>query len=394
MDLNLSSDKPVVVVSVGDMNGIGPEVTCKALNNMAPDLLLPVLAGPAHVFRKAAKPLGISWNPITLSSHAELRHHLRGNRPESGPNGTSALTRAILLDTTQDLLTEFQNDTEPVPSFGSTLTVQPGSETATAGRIAMQAVTLAAELCMKGTADAMVTAPISKKAISMAGYTIPGHTGYLAACAGRAAEDVLMTLVSRDLRVALVTEHIPVHQISNHLSKDLIFKKLSLLHHSLIFDHGIPSPRIAVLGLNPHAGDQGVLGSEEIDIIQPAIQHASEMGLDVQGPYPADAYFGMKKYHQTDAVLAMYHDQGLAPFKALTFGGGVNMTAGLPFVRTSPDHGTAFDIAGRGTASADSMSEAIKMAVRCSQNRKSKMPDHTAEIPGIEQHQPEPNKTK
>ena len=208
--------------------------------------------------------------------------------------------------------------------------------------------------------DVLVTAPINKDMIQSKDFNFPGHTEYLAKIAG--TEKVLMFLVSDVLKVGIVTGHLPLKDVAQSITKEKILEKLTLMQESLIRDFGVPKPRIAVLGLNPHAGDNGLLGNEEKEIILPAIREAFDKGAYVFGPYGADGFFGSGVYKQFDAVLAMYHDQGLAPFKALAFDSGVNFTAGLPIVRTSPDHGTAYDLAGKGKADEASLRNAIFVA--------------------------------
>jgi 4-hydroxythreonine-4-phosphate dehydrogenase len=245
--------------------------------------------------------------------------------------------------------------------------VEPGRLTAESGRLAMRSVSMAIEECLDGRLDGIVTAPISKEAIQLAGFDFPGHTEFLAK--QTAVKDFLMMLVSGDLRVALLTIHEPIARVAGLITQERILSSLNTLSDALRSDFGVEKPRIAVLGLNPHAGDGGVIGTEEIEIIKPALEAAQATGLDVAGPFPADGFFGRRGDKEFDALLAMYHDQGLAPFKALAMGAGVNVTLGLPIVRTSPDHGTAFGIAGEGVASADSMKEAILRASDIVQKR-------------------------
>ncbi len=215
--------------------------------------------------------------------------------------------------------------------------------------------------------DILVTAPINKDSIREAGFKFPGHTEYLAHIAN--SDNVLMFLVAENLRIGVATGHIAIKDVASSLTCVAIQKKLALMSESLTLDFGCSSPKIAVLGLNPHAGDNGLMGDEEKTIISPAIREAKSSGVNAYGPYAADGFFGSGAYKDFDGVLAMYHDQGLAPFKALSFGRGVNFTAGLPIVRTSPDHGTGFDIAGKGIAMADSMRAAIYLAQDIRKNR-------------------------
>jgi 4-hydroxythreonine-4-phosphate dehydrogenase len=244
---------------------------------------------------------------------------------------------------------------------------RPGEASKEAGAVAMTSLELAVGHLAKTAVDVLVTAPINKDTIRQAGFAFPGHTEYLANEAG--VKDVLMLLCCDGLRIGMVTGHVALKDVASHLSASAIVNKLTLMNQSLVKDFGLPTPRIAVLGLNPHAGDNGMMGDEEKRILAPAIQQATAQGIGVHGPYAADGFFGSGAFRKFDGVLAMYHDQGLAPFKALSFGRGVNFTAGLPVVRTSPDHGTGFDIAGQGQANGDSFREAIRLACDVRLNR-------------------------
>jgi len=244
---------------------------------------------------------------------------------------------------------------------------QPGKLTSEAGQFSYKSLERAVDDLASSKVDVLVTAPINKEAITKSGFKFPGHTEYLAHMAN--AEDVLMFLVADNLRIGIVTGHIALKDVASSLSAKSIKSKLELMHESLTRDFGCPSPRIAVLGLNPHAGDNGLMGDEEQNIISPVIKDANTAGMKVFGPFAADGFFGSGAHKDFDGVLAMYHDQGLAPFKAMSFGRGVNFTAGLPIVRTSPDHGTGFDIAGQGIASPDSMRTAIFLAQDIYKNR-------------------------
>lgn len=241
--------------------------------------------------------------------------------------------------------------------FDGEVNVEPGVLSKEAGEIAFKSLEKAVADLITGKIDVLVTAPINKKSIQNEAFKHPGHTEYLAEKTN--SKDYLMLLISDELRIGTLTGHLPVSKVSSAINGDKIFSKLQLLHKSLITDFGVRKPKIAVLGLNPHAGDDGLIGKEEQDIILPAIQKAKEANILAFGPYSADGFFGSATFRQFDAVLAMYHDQGLIPFKTLAFHHGVNFTAGLPVVRTSPDHGTGFDIAGKNIASADSLREAI-----------------------------------
>ncbi|OZC02113.1 4-hydroxythreonine-4-phosphate dehydrogenase PdxA [Rubricoccus marinus] len=321
--------RPTLALTLGDPNGIGPEIVLKAARDagLAPLARL-VAVGPANVLEAQADALGLG--PITrLDGFADV-----------APEGTLGV-----IDT-GDAETEW------------------GRTTASGGRAAIDAVARACDACLSGEADGMVTAPLSKEAISLAGVSFPGHTEYLQDRTG--APDVVMVLASNlargALRVALTTVHEPIARVAALVTQERIGTVLNTLDAGLRQRLGVPEPRIAVLGLNPHASDGGVIGAEDLTVVAPAVEAARARGVNASGPFPADAFFGRGSWSRVDAVLAMYHDQGLAPFKALAMGGGVNLTLGLPIVRTSPDHGTAFDIAGRGIADASSFAEAVRMA--------------------------------
>ena len=237
-----------------------------------------------------------------------------------------------------------------------------------AGKAALGALERAIEEYKEGLVDVIVTAPINKHTIQSETFAFPGHTEYIEERLGNGAKS-LMILMKDDFRVALVTGHIPVSQIASTITKELIQEKLAIFNHSLKQDFAIGAPRIAVLSLNPHAGDEGLLGKEEEEIIIPALKEMAARGILCYGPYPADGFMGSGNFTHFDGVLAMYHDQGLAPFKALVMDEGVNYTAGLPVIRTSPAHGTAYDIAGKGLASEDSFRQAIYVAIDVFRNR-------------------------
>ncbi len=326
--------RPTLLLTLGDPNGIGPEVVLKAAPLVA-DVARVVAVGSAAVLAEQAHALG-------LGGVAAL-----GSLTDEAPAGALAV-----LDTG---LSGF--------SWGET--------TAEGGRQATAAIERAAALCLAGQADGMVTAPISKEAIHAAGSPFPGHTEMLQALTG--AGTVVMVLAADlpagPLRVALVTVHVPVSAVAGLVTPERIAAVCETLAAALRVDLGIASPRLAVLGLNPHAGDGGILGTEERDVIAPTLAALRDRGIDATGPFPADAFFGRGGWTRADAVVAMYHDQGLAPFKALAQGAGVNVTLGLPIVRTSPDHGTAFDVAGRGIADSSSMVAAIRMAADMARRR-------------------------
>jgi 4-hydroxythreonine-4-phosphate dehydrogenase len=316
-----------IAISIGDVNGIGPEVVIKSLREFALTGITPIILG-------SKKVLDFWLNNMSASLDYHLVESIGGVHEQ----------HINLLQTFAD----------------EDISVTPGDFSKQSGRCAMLAVEKGISLCKSKQADALVTAPISKEAVNFAGYHIPGHTEFLAEKTG--TSDFMMILVHKNLRVGLVTGHIPLSETATALSTDRIKKYIHLMHNALQSDFNISSPNIAVLGLNPHAGDGGIIGTEEQDIITPAIDDARSEGLSVSGPHPADGFFGNRKYEEYDGIVAMYHDQGLIPFKTLSFGGGVNFTAGLPIIRTSPDHGTAFDIAGENKANPSSFLEAFKLA--------------------------------
>ena len=243
-----------------------------------------------------------------------------------------------------------------------------GTATPAAGAWAVKSLTRAMDDLQAGLIDVLVTAPFNKSNVQGPDFNFPGHTEFLAQRTG--VNEHLMLLVSDSLRVGTVTGHVPLQNVAGMLSIEKVLGKLQVMNHSLLQDFGIRKPRIAVLGLNPHAGDNGLIGKEEETIIAPAIKKANDEGMLVFGPYSADGFFGSGTWKKFDGVMAMYHDQGLVPFKSIAFHHGVNFTAGLPVIRTSPDHGTAYDIAGKNIASPDSFREAVYMAIDIFRNRK------------------------
>jgi len=238
--------------------------------------------------------------------------------------------------------------------------VTPGKIHKAAGKISGDAVTIATKLCIKKEFDAMITLPISKEALNLGGYNYPGHTEMLTKLTS--STDTVMVLYSEEFSVALITGHVALKDVSINLNGELIFKKVAAVNNSLVRDFKIKNPKISVLSLNPHGGDGGLIGKEETNIIEPVIEKMNAIGFNLRGPYSSDAYFANQSYKKFDMTIAMYHDQGLIPFKMLSFECGVNFTAGLNIIRTSPDHGTAFDIAGGGRANPESTIHAIKLA--------------------------------
>lgn len=269
-----------------------------------------------------------------------------------------------------------------VLSSDATFEVKCGEASAEAGKEALLSLDRAIADAQKGHLEALVTLPLDKHTVAANADGFSGHTGYLAEKLGTDA--YLMMLISEELKVALVTEHVPITELKSHINQEKIATKLKVLHQTLVTHYHLNKPRIAVLGLNPHAGDGGTLGKEEQEMIIPAIKEVFDEGMLVYGPYAADAFFGSGQYKSFDGVMAMYHDQGLIPFKTLAFYDGVNFTAGLPLVRTSPDHGTAYNLAGKGEASLVSFRNALFDAVHLIKSAKQYEIDHEQPLPYTE----------
>ncbi|GAB4022010.1 hypothetical protein GCM10028808_68510 [Spirosoma migulaei] len=330
-------DRLVIGISLGDYNGIGPEVILKALQyNRLQKICTPVIYGSMRILNRYRNLLNLKdWNLNGAQTIGQISHKL-----------TNVIT--CWPDQNQE--------------------IQPGQVTPEAGQAALACLQRAVDDLKNGKLDALVTAPINKYNIQSEEFKFPGHTEYLAQEFG--VEDNLMFMVSETLRIGVVTGHVPLGRVRQNVTRERIVQKLHMMMQSLKQDFGIEKPKIAVLGLNPHAGEEGLLGSEEQDIIKPLLIELANKGELVFGPYPADGFFGTRAYKKFDAVLAMYHDQGLIPFKAIAFEEGVNFTAGMPAVRTSPDHGTAYDIAGKDLADETSMLQAIYTAIDVARNRK------------------------
>ncbi len=331
-----AENKPIIGISCGDTNGIGLEVIIKTLSDARMlEICTPVIFASNKVinfYRKSLPDINFSFMSVKDSSRIN-------------PKQVNAYNC-------------WEEDME----------INPGQITADGGKYAIISLTVAAEALKAGKLDGLVTAPIHKKNIQSDTFNYPGHTPYLKNLFE--VKDVVMFMVAENMRVALVTEHLPLKDVAQNISKESILSKLLLMNESLKKDFGINKPKIAVLGLNPHSGDEGLLGKEEEEIIRPAIKDAKQKNILCFGPYPSDAFFARGQYEKFDAVLAMYHDQGLIPFKSLAHGEGVNYTAGIKGIRTSPDHGVAFDIAGKGIADESSFREAIFTAVQIIHNRK------------------------
>ena len=317
-------------ISMGDPNGIGAEVVIKSLSDKRiTELCTPIIFGSSKLLSHTKKVMNIQ----------DFNFHVA-----------------------RDMQQIRENWVNVIQSWKGDFQVNYGVLDPRAGEFARASLDACIEAGKKGEIDAMVTAPFSKYAIQSENFQFPGHTEYLAEHFSENKKN-LMILASGDLRVALVTGHLPIREVADHLKGELIESKIKLFAKSLRQDFGVRKPKIAVFALNPHAGDSGRLGSEEKEIITPSIEKFKDEKFLVYGPFAADGFFGQADYKKYDGVLAMYHDQGLAPFKALSFGNGVNFTAGMSIIRTSPDHGTAMAIAGQGIADESSMREALYFAL-------------------------------
>jgi 4-hydroxythreonine-4-phosphate dehydrogenase len=329
-------DKIKIGISIGDVNGIGMEVIMKTLmNNRILDYCTPIVYGHTKVASFHRKTMDIdefNFNVIDNATQAKIK-------------------RANIINC-------WEEDVK----------IELGMSTETGGKYAFISLERALDDLIAGNTDALVTAPINKNNIQSDNFQFAGHTEYIQSKTNSA--DSLMFLISEDVRIGVVTGHIPVQEIPEKISVEKIVSKLSLMSESLKKDFWIQKPKIAVLGLNPHAGDNGLIGKEELEIITPAIAEANLQGIFAFGPFSADGFFAARTYCQFDAVLAMYHDQGLIPFKQIAFHNGVNFTAGLPVVRTSPDHGTGYDIAGKNQASENSFREALFTAINIVERRR------------------------
>jgi 4-hydroxythreonine-4-phosphate dehydrogenase len=329
MEKDTRKKKALIGITLGDLNGVGPEVIIKSLSdNKMLDHLTPVIYGSANVISFYRKALDMeSFNYTQIKAVSEVNHR-----------------KVNVLNCWED-----------------TLEINPGQSNEIGGKYAFEALKHATADLKEGKIDALVTAPINKHNIQQDDFKFVGHTEYLTEASGK--KDSLMFLISDSFRIGIVTGHMPLKDVAKSVTKEKIETKLKFMQNSLKKDFGIVKPKIAILGLNPHAGENGLLGDEEKEIIEPLILEQKNKGNIVMGPFPADGFFGAAQQNKYDGILAMYHDQGLIPFKSLAFDTGVNYTAGLPFVRTSPDHGTAYSIAGKNQASETSMRNAIYMAL-------------------------------
>lgn len=335
-DATRTDDKPILGITIGDINGIGPEVIIKALSDSRLlNLFTPLIYGSTKVLSFYKKALN-----ITDFNYSQSK------------NPGQLIPRKINV----------------INCWNEHYEVKAGEDTPEGGKCAFMALERAVSDLKEGLIDGLVTAPINKNNIQNDQFKFPGHTEYLASKFD--SKDILMMMVGHSMKVGVATGHIPIKEVSQMLTKELLMKKIRLMNQSLKNDFGIIKPKIAVLGLNPHAGENGLLGAEENEMIKPAIKELKDKGILAFGPFPADGFFGVAQYQKVDGIMAMYHDQGLIPFKALAFDNGVNFTAGLPVVRTSPDHGTAFNIAGKDQADPSSIREAIYLAIDVIHQRK------------------------
>jgi 4-hydroxythreonine-4-phosphate dehydrogenase len=309
--------KPKIVIACGDPNGVGPEIAIKILNN---------------------RGITAQYEIKVIAPYSVIEHYCHSMElpfPD----------KCSIID---------------IPDLK--IRVKEGRIDNKAGHVAADSIRIGVELCLRKDFDALVTLPISKKSFNLAGFDFPGHTEYLKALTG--CERTIMIMYSKQLVITPVTIHIPLRKVTTVLEKSVLKSNLLLLHKTLINNFKVSAPKIAVLAINPHAGDGGLHGSEEKTKLEPVIKELRSEGMDVQGPFPADGFFGNSTYKNFDAVAGAYHDQALIPFKIIAEGHGVNYTAGLPIIRTSPTHGTAFDIAGKNIANTESTVEAIKLAVK------------------------------
>lgn len=328
-------EKPKIGITTGDLNGVGLETIIKVFSDTRLlDLCTPVIFGSNKVLNFYRKTL-----------------------PDYQVNFTVVKSLDQLNPKQVNIFSCWEEDVQ----------ITPGELTETAGKYAVRSLQVATLSLKEGGIDAMVTAPIHKKNTQSQDFQFTGHTPYLKSEFN--AKDVVMMLYAGDFRVALITEHLPISEVSRHITQELIISRVMMIKESMQKDFGIDKPKIAILGLNPHAGDNGLIGKEEEKVIRPAMDILQQKGYHVFGPYSADGFFAHNMQSKFDVVVAMYHDQGLIPFKSLSATDGVNYTIGLPVVRTSPDHGTAFDIAGKGEANPDSLREAVFEAISILEHR-------------------------
>jgi 4-hydroxythreonine-4-phosphate dehydrogenase len=327
------SEKIKLGISIGDFNGIGIEIILKTfLDKRMLDFCTPIIFGSTKLITSYKKNTNLNVQF----------------------NGVKNADKAI------------QGKINIVNLWKEDLEVELGKPTKESGKYAFLSLEAATNALVNNEIDVLVTAPINKDNIQSEEFKFPGHTEYLES---KLEGESLMILMTNSLRIGLITGHIPISKVSETISPSLIKRKVAILYSTLVQDFAIPKPKIAILGLNPHCGDHGVIGLEDDEIIKPTILEIQEEGQLVYGPYAADSFFGSENYKNFDAILAMYHDQGLAPFKTLSFGEGVNYTAGLNKVRTSPDHGTAYELAGKDKANINSFKEAVFSAIQIFRTR-------------------------
>ena len=328
--------KPVIAFTIGDINGVGPELILRAFSNKKMlEICTPIIYGSSNIlsfYKRLLKLNDFSYKAIEDCSQAD--------------------TRRINL----------------IKCFNKEYEVTPGISTSEGGEASFLSLKKASKDWVEKKVDALVTGPINKKNIQNQDFTFPGHTEFLTELSG--AKNSLMLMTSSFLKLGVVTGHIPLKDVSKSISKSLIIDKAGMLDKTLREDFGIARPKIAILGLNPHASDDGLLGTEDLDIVKPAIAALNDKGILAYGPFSSDGFFGTGNFKPYDGVLAMYHDQGLIPFKTIAFEEGVNYTSGLELVRTSPDHGTAYDIVGKGKLDTSSFRNAIYTAIDVLKNRK------------------------
>ena len=334
-DKERNDDKIKIGITQGDINGIGYEVIIKSLtDNRIMELCTPIVYGSSKIASYHRKTLCITDFNFNLIKNANLASQKR-------PNIINCNDREIKIEL--------------------------GRSTSIAGELSYESLEMAIDDMKNNLFDVLVTGPINKKNIQSNDFKFPGHTEYLAQKFD--TKDHLMLMVSENIRIGVVTGHVPIKEVSEKITVDLIMKKLITMNESLQIDFGIRKPKIALLGLNPHTGDEGVIGVEEEEVIIPSINKAKDYNILAFGPYAADGFFGSSQFTKFDGILAMYHDQGLIPFKTLSFNSGVNFTAGLPIIRTSPAHGTAYELAGKNMASANSFRQAIYLGIDIYKNR-------------------------
>ena len=328
------TNKIIVGISIGDINGIGTEVILKTFED---------------------KRMLEFCTPVIFGSNKVISFHKKALNLNNSIHGIQSLDK--IVHGKINLLNIWKEDVK----------VELGKITPEGGKYALKSLSMAIKALKNDTINVLLTAPINKENIQSKEFNFPGHTEFLE---NELEGESLMILMCEDLRIGLITGHVPVSKVTELITPELIKKKVNIMHQSLKRDFSINKPKIAILGLNPHCGDKGVMGKEDDDIIRPTIAEIKKTGKMIFGPYAADGFFGSKTYEQFDGVLAMYHDQGLAPFKALSFGNGVNFTAGLNRIRTSPDHGTGFDIAGKNKANVESFKEALFSSIKIYRIRK------------------------